>query len=114
MNQLRAYKYGKAKVNVKGRGNLGFGWIEKKDLQSNKLTRTRYNQSYPYIAQVVATKEYIETDESRQLLNQQINTYRKKSLYNNRVHSNIFFGCNNLSSIRIRLIVFSAGEFVRL
>ncbi|VVH66709.1 Rhs family protein, partial [uncultured Gammaproteobacteria bacterium] len=33
------YKYGNAKVNVKGRGNLGFGWIEKKDLQSNKLTR---------------------------------------------------------------------------
>ncbi|CAB5494817.1 hypothetical protein AZO1586R_130, partial [Bathymodiolus azoricus thioautotrophic gill symbiont] len=64
-----------------------FGWIEKKDLQSNKLTRTRYNQSYPYIAQVVATKEYIETNGSRQLLNQQINTYRKKSLYNNRVHS---------------------------
>jgi hypothetical protein len=31
------YKYGKAKVNIKGRGNLGFGWIEKKDLQSNKL-----------------------------------------------------------------------------
>jgi hypothetical protein len=23
------YKYGKAKVNIKGRGNLGFGWIEK-------------------------------------------------------------------------------------
>ena len=66
---------------------LGFGWIEKKDLQSNKLTRTRYNQSYPYIAQVAATKEYIETNGSRQLLNQQINTYRKKSLYNNRVHS---------------------------
>jgi hypothetical protein len=22
------YKYGNAKVNVKGRGNLGFGWIE--------------------------------------------------------------------------------------
>jgi hypothetical protein len=38
------YQYGKAKVNIKGRGNLGFGWIEKKDLQSNKLTRTRYNQ----------------------------------------------------------------------
>ena len=76
-----------ANGNIKGRGNLGFGWIEKKDLQSNKLTRTRYNQSYPYIAQVAATKEYIETDESRQLLNQQINTYRNKSLYDNKVHS---------------------------
>jgi hypothetical protein len=81
------YQYGKAKVNIKGRGNLGFGWIEKKDLQSNKLTRTEYNQSYPYAAQVVATKEYIGIDEFRMLLNQKINTYRNKSLYNNKVHS---------------------------
>ncbi|VVM17733.1 hypothetical protein BSPWISOXPB_1178 [uncultured Gammaproteobacteria bacterium] len=43
------YKYGNAKVNVKGRGNLGFGWIEKKDLQSNKLTRTEYSQTYPIL-----------------------------------------------------------------
>jgi hypothetical protein len=35
---------GNAKVNVKGRVNLGFGWIEKKDLQSNKLTRIEYSQ----------------------------------------------------------------------
>jgi hypothetical protein len=81
------YQYGKAKVNIKGRGNLGFGWIEKKDLQSNKITRTEYNQSYPYAAQVVATKEYIGIDEFRMLLNQKINTYRNKSLYNNKVHS---------------------------
>jgi hypothetical protein len=44
----------------KGRGNLGFGWIEKKDLQSNKLTRTEYSQTYPYTGQTTATKEYIE------------------------------------------------------
>jgi hypothetical protein len=46
--------YGNAKVNVKGRGNLGFGWIEKKDLQSNKLTRTEYSQTYPYTGQTTA------------------------------------------------------------
>jgi hypothetical protein len=46
------YIYQAIEVNIKGRGNLGFGWIEKKDLQSNKLTRTEYNQSYPYAAQV--------------------------------------------------------------
>jgi hypothetical protein len=57
------YKYGNAKVNVKGRGNLGFGWIEKKDLQSNKLTRTEYSQTYPYTGQTTAIKEYIETND---------------------------------------------------
>jgi hypothetical protein len=64
------YKYGNAKVNVKGRGNLGFGWIEKKDLQSNKLTRTEYSQTYPYTGQTTATKEYIEANNTRQLLNE--------------------------------------------
>jgi hypothetical protein len=80
------YKYGNAKVNVKGRGNLGFGWIEKKDLQSNKLTRTEYSQTYPYTGHITATKEYIEANNTRQLLNEQINTYRDKSHYN-KVHS---------------------------
>jgi hypothetical protein len=51
----------------KGRGNLGFGWIEKKDLQSNKLTRTEYSQTYPYTGQTTAIKEYIETNDTRLL-----------------------------------------------
>jgi hypothetical protein len=49
--------YGNAKVNVKGRVNLGFGWIEKKDLQSNKLTRTEYSQTYPYTGHITATNQ---------------------------------------------------------
>jgi hypothetical protein len=50
-------------------------------LQSNKLTRTEYSQTYPYTGQITATKEYIETNDTRQLLNEQINTYRDKSHY---------------------------------
>jgi hypothetical protein len=56
--------------------DLGFGWIEKKDLQSNKLTRTEYSQTYPYTGQTTATKEYIEANNTRQLLNEQINSCR--------------------------------------
>ncbi|MBA5248933.1 MAG: hypothetical protein FE834_05290, partial [Gammaproteobacteria bacterium] len=56
------YKYGNAKANLKGRGNLGFGWIETKDLQSNKLTRTKYSQIYPFTAQITSTKAYLETN----------------------------------------------------
>ncbi|CAC9965198.1 hypothetical protein, partial [uncultured Gammaproteobacteria bacterium] len=77
------YKYGGAKVNVKGRGNLGFAWIEKKDLQTNKLARTEYSQTYPYIGQITSTKEYIETNNSRQLLNSQTNIHQDKSSYSN-------------------------------
>ncbi|SMN00333.1 Rhs family protein [uncultured Candidatus Thioglobus sp.] len=81
------YKYGGAKVNLKGRGNLGFRWIETKDTQSNKLTRTEFNQNYPFIGQVSKTQEYIENNGSRQLLNQQTNTLRDTRGHNNKVHS---------------------------
>ena len=69
------YKYGGAKVNVKGRGNLGFAWIEKKDLQTNKLTRTEHSQTYPHIGQPTSSNEYIEQNDSRQLLHSQDNRY---------------------------------------
>jgi hypothetical protein len=46
------------------------------------LTRTEYSQTYPYTGQTTATKEYIEANNTRQLLNEQINTYRDKSHYN--------------------------------
>ncbi|OIR25073.1 FG-GAP-like repeat-containing protein, partial [Bathymodiolus thermophilus thioautotrophic gill symbiont] len=81
------YKYGNAKVNIKGRGSLGFGWIEKKDLQSNKLTRTQYNQTYPHVGQIAFSKEYIEQNGSRQLLNSQTNIYRNKISHSNRIHT---------------------------
>ncbi|CAC9628195.1 hypothetical protein [uncultured Gammaproteobacteria bacterium] len=69
------YKYGNAKINTKGRGSLGFGWIEKKDLQSTKLTRTQYNQTYPHIGQPTSNNEYIEQNDSRQLLHSQDNRH---------------------------------------
>ncbi|OJA03064.1 hypothetical protein BGC33_01490, partial [Bathymodiolus thermophilus thioautotrophic gill symbiont] len=81
------YKYGNAKVNIKGRGSLGFGWIEKKDLQSNKLTRTQYNQTYPHVGQIAFSKEYIEQNGSRQLLSSQTNIYRNKISHSNKIHT---------------------------
>ncbi|OIR25076.1 FG-GAP-like repeat-containing protein, partial [Bathymodiolus thermophilus thioautotrophic gill symbiont] len=81
------YKYGNAKINIQGRGSLGFAWIEKKDLQSNKLTHTQYNQTYPHIGQVALNKEYIEQNGSRQLLSSQTNTYRDKISHSNKIHT---------------------------
>ncbi|CAB5499092.1 hypothetical protein THERMOT_975, partial [Bathymodiolus thermophilus thioautotrophic gill symbiont] len=76
-----------AKINIQGRGSLGFAWIEKKDLQSNKLTHTQYNQTYPHIGQVALNKEYIEQNGSRQLLSSQTNTYRDKISHSNKIHT---------------------------
>jgi hypothetical protein len=61
------YKYGDAKVNLKGRGSLGFGWIEARDdylddvelTHALKLTRTQYRQDYPYTGQVSSIEEYL-------------------------------------------------------
>ena len=45
-------------------GRLTKATVTHKAPNTPNITRTRYNQSYPYIAQVVATKEYIETNGS--------------------------------------------------
>jgi hypothetical protein len=48
-----------------GKNELVFAGPNTTEHLSDKLTRTEYNQSYPYAAQVVATKEYIGIDEYR-------------------------------------------------
>ena len=73
-----SYTYGGAKANLKGRGLLGFRWIETKDQQSNKITRSEYLQYFPYTGQIKSNKEYIEQNGSRILLNEQINSYSSR------------------------------------
>ncbi|MCP3926742.1 MAG: hypothetical protein GY714_29630 [Desulfobacterales bacterium] len=43
------YTYGGAKIDVKGRGFLGFEWIEVKDEATQKTKKTTYKQTFPYI-----------------------------------------------------------------
>ena len=90
------YKYGDAKVNLKGRGNLGFGWIEARDdylddvelTHALKLTRTQYRQDYPYTGQVSLIEEYLDNgDGTKQLLNRQINQYKQNISHSGKVHS---------------------------
>lgn len=44
-----AYNYGGARLQAKGRGFLGFEWLETTDLQTQVKTKTTYRQDYPYI-----------------------------------------------------------------
>ena len=73
-----SYTYGGAKANLKGRGLLGFRWIETKDQQSNKITRSEYLQDFPYTGQIKSNKEYIKQNGGRILLNEQINSYSSR------------------------------------
>ncbi len=81
------YKYYGAKVNLKGRGNLGFAKIKERNLQSNKSTSTKYSQTYPYIGRITSTEVGYIVSRRFRLLSNQTNTYQNKSSYNNKVDS---------------------------
>ena len=51
------YKYGGLKVNVLGRGSLGFAWMQATDNQTGIVTKTEYSQTYPYVGQVTKTEQ---------------------------------------------------------
>jgi len=46
------YTYGEAKVNLLGRGQLGFGWTESENIQTGLVTKVNYRQDYPFIGMV--------------------------------------------------------------
>lgn len=69
------YRYGEARMQSKGRGNLGFGWVESTDLQTNIVTKTEYRQDYPYIGSPKKTTVML----GNQLLSEATNTWESHS-----------------------------------
>ncbi|MES9868783.1 MAG: toxin TcdB middle/N-terminal domain-containing protein, partial [Sedimenticola sp.] len=51
------YNYGGAKVDIHGRGFLGFEWMKATDTQSGITTTTTYRQDFPYTGKVAATEQ---------------------------------------------------------
>jgi len=51
------YKYGGLKAHVKGRGLLGFAWMESTNQQTNIVTKTEYRQDFPFTGQVSRTEQ---------------------------------------------------------
>ncbi len=43
------YQYGELRVDIKGRGPLGFGWVQSTQAQTGITTRTDYRQDWPYV-----------------------------------------------------------------
>ena len=52
-----SYEYTAARVDLTGRGFLGFETMTATDSISGHTTKTTYSQSYPYIGQVLATEQ---------------------------------------------------------
>lgn len=46
---ISSYTYGGAKVNLTGRGSLGFRWMKSRDEAGDVEVTTTYRQDYPYI-----------------------------------------------------------------
>ncbi|OMH38975.1 RHS repeat-associated core domain-containing protein [Motiliproteus sp. MSK22-1] len=49
------YQYAGAKYDFQGRGFLGFDWREKTDAETGIITRTTFNQSFPYVGRANTT-----------------------------------------------------------
>lgn len=69
-----SYKYGKARMQAKGRGFLGFEWLETTDNQTNIKTKTTYRQDYPYIG----SPEKTVTTYNGNKLSESVNFWQKK------------------------------------
>ena len=81
------YRYGGAKVDLNGRGFLGFRWMESLDLGTGVRSKTYYKQAFPYIGRVASNSSevlrrasggYHLTRPSR--LSSETNTWSSKSL----------------------------------
>ena len=73
------YAYGGAKVDLEGRGFLGFRWMNAKDEQTGVYTTTEYLQRFPYIGQVEYTRRYVN-DGADTHLSTTRNTWSERAL----------------------------------
>ncbi|WP_169745454.1 toxin TcdB middle/N-terminal domain-containing protein [Kangiella geojedonensis] len=71
-----SYRYGEARMQAKGRGFLGFEWLETKDLQTGVITRTEYRQDYPFIGSPLRTTVKI----NNQVISDSYNQWAKKGI----------------------------------
>ncbi len=70
------YHYGDFRVDVDGRGGLGFAWEEVHDYTANKITHTEFSQTFPYIGSPVIVEEYLaENGQKGILINRSSSTY---------------------------------------
>jgi len=72
-----AYRYEAARIDLHGRGFLGFAALEQTDLQTGIVTRTQYRQDFPYTGQpTLVTK----TSSGGVELNRVENTHAAKTI----------------------------------
>ncbi len=74
-----SYRYGGAKTDLNGRGFKGFRWMELTDVRTGIVSRTEYQQDFPYIGQVKSSSRYVDTS-PQTLLHTEANTWASLSL----------------------------------
>ncbi|PIX55190.1 MAG: hypothetical protein COZ50_04070 [Zetaproteobacteria bacterium CG_4_10_14_3_um_filter_54_28] len=55
--RITTYQYGGMKVDMSGRGNLGFAWMESTDTATGITSHTAYNQTYPYVGSALFSEQ---------------------------------------------------------
>ena len=77
LSHRTTYRYGGAKVDIAGRGFLGFRWMEATDTATGVRSSTEYRQVFPYIGQVSASSSFLA---NRTALSAEENSWARKSL----------------------------------
>jgi hypothetical protein len=72
---LSYYQYGSFKVDLSGRGALGFGWQQQFQTDSNITLRTAYSQDWPYQGLPTSTTKTLPGSGNEGLLSLTVNSY---------------------------------------
>ncbi|MCO7225740.1 FG-GAP-like repeat-containing protein [Pleionea sp. CnH1-48] len=72
------YRYGQVRTQPRGRGALGFEWLETRDLQTSVITRTTYSQDYPYIGSPLKSEVWYGEQTDNRLMSRAENTWNTK------------------------------------
>ncbi len=75
------YTYAGAKVNAHGRGFLGFRTVTARDEQTEILTTTTYNQTYPFTGQVDSSVTRLDSGAVVDLVKQVDSTYASLTIF---------------------------------
>ena len=78
---VMTYSYAGARVQVQGRGFLGFRTVTARDEQTGILTTTTYNQSHPFTGQVDASVTRLDNGAVQDLVKEVESTYASLTVF---------------------------------
>ncbi|MBW9336775.1 hypothetical protein FEE59_24990 [Herbaspirillum sp. RU 5E] len=70
-----AYTYGELKVDLSGRGALGFRWVQERQIETGLVSYTEYRQDWPYVGLPSLVKKTVANGGNGGVLSQTTTSY---------------------------------------